>query len=111
MSSTGNAAPTAQTPIDNKDGGTQSRSSKKCGLRYVQKSNVSSFEGENKDSGVVLGLITDRITKKVPFDVFQEKLVNCMVRTFKNGGDIVVGTKNMVDHMPLLKINTSLKHL
>ena len=39
-----------------------------------QGSDSNSFEGADPDTGVVLGLRAERIKKKVPFDVFTEKV-------------------------------------
>jgi len=37
---------------------------------------------------VVVGLKIDRFHKKLPFDIFVEKVMNYEVTNFKNGGDL-----------------------
>ena len=43
-------------------------------------SDLSAFEGANPEAGVVLGLRTEQIKKKVAFDIFTEKIqtILCM---------------------------------
>ena len=91
-----NTAPTTPTSMaegeikdinnKNKVGGNQLRSINRGVSGHVQKSTYSLFEGVNKYIGVVLGLRTEHQTKKFPFGLFQEKLVNYVVTTFTNGG-------------------------
>ena len=64
--------------------------------------NASLIEGE-KYAGVVLGLSTECLTKTIPFGVFQEKLLDFVVTTFTNGGDIIVTIKRVEDTMPLFE--------
>ena len=113
MSSTRNNAPTTLTPphegegkdrnTNRKVGGIQLRSRKRGGSIYLRKLNVSLFEGTNKNIGVVLGLRTARLIKKVLFDIFQYKLVEYVVTSLTHGGQIRVGMNSMEDTTPFFE--------
>ena len=51
-------------------------------------SNPVTFEGDIKEIGAVIGLQIDKFHKKVPFDIFIEKVMNYVITNFKNGGDL-----------------------
>ena len=54
----------------------------------VQSSDGTSFEGACPDVGAVIGLRTEKMTKKVPFAIFKEKLADYVIRSIKYGSDI-----------------------
>ena len=60
---------------NNKGGGMKSRSRKRGGSGYIQNSDIRLFEGANKYVQVFIALRTDILIKKIPFDVFQDELV------------------------------------
>ena len=47
------------------------------------------FSGEIEEPGVVLGLKYERIDKNKSFEVFKEKLVNYIIKEFKNSRDVL----------------------
>ena len=51
-------------------------------------SNPSNYEGECTDLGVILALRIERMSKKVPFHQFIEKVYFYIVTNFKDGGDL-----------------------
>ena len=57
------------------------------------------FEGANPEVGAVLGLKSEKITKKIPFNQFREKLVEHIKSTFTHSRDIACVVKKMVDPM------------
>ena len=69
------------------------------GVFQGQGSDSNNFEGADPNAGVVLGLRAERIKKKVPFDVFTEKVWDYIVREYKHGRDIKsVFTKLQLPH-------------
>ena len=51
---------------------------------YMWKHQKNSFKGEQPGIGAVLGTRTKNISKKVPFDIFFEKLGNYILREVTN---------------------------
>ena len=47
------------------------------------------FRGETPDIDAVLCLSTERIDKNVPFEIFQKKIKNYVLKEFKRAEDIV----------------------
>jgi len=69
---------------------------------------IRDFVGDTSDIGAVLGLRNEKISKKVPFDMFREKLANYVIRTLTHPDDVVKIVRKMEDpatgfekeHMP-----------
>ena len=77
----------------NKNGKGYNKSNNRYGsnLRTASLSDTSSwnFEGEYPSIGVVLGLSFGKIEKRVPFNIFREKIRNIISRTTKYGNGVV----------------------
>ena len=86
----------------NSNSNSNSNSNKKSngnGQFLGQGSDTNNFEGADPDAGVVLGLRAERIKKKVPFDVFSEKVSDYVVHEYKYSRDIKsVFTKLKLPH-------------
>ena len=50
---------------------------------------IRNVVGEEPGIGAVLGLIIENIDKKLPFDIFRDKLSNYIVITFNNPENVV----------------------
>ena len=82
-------ATTSSSSSRNTGNGNNSRARRRTeGSSTVQGSDGSTFEGGCPEIGAVVGLRTEKITKKVPFSVFVEKLVDYVITTFKHASDI-----------------------
>ena len=57
------------------------------------------FEGKTKDIGAVLGLKTERLTHKVPFDTFREKLAEYVLKELTNARHVIPLVEDMVHPM------------
>ena len=66
------------------------------GINYFDVSNKD-FEGDTPEIGCVLGLRSEKMTKKVQFDTFREKLEDYLVKTLTSPMDIMPILKDMVD--------------
>ena len=60
-------------------------------------SNERSWEGAKPEIGVVLGLKCEKLTHKVTFDVFIEKVVTYVLSEFKNAKDILPALRIMIN--------------
>ena len=89
---------TSSSSSRNTGNGNNSRARRRTeGSSTVQGSDGSTFEGGCPEIGAVVGLRTEKITKKVPFSVFVEKLADYVITTFKHAADIEQSIRCMVD--------------
>ena len=95
MTSEGNVNDTSQTPSNDRDAGSTTKhgetgksgsynnkgksGSKFKSLGYFDVSNKD-FEGDTPDIGCVLGLRSEKISRKVQFDTFREKLEDYLTK-------------------------------
>ena len=63
----------------------------------VQSTDSSSFEGACPEIGAVAGLRTEKVTKKVPFSVFVEKVADHVITNVKYGSDIEACIRKVQD--------------
>ena len=63
----------------------------------VQSTDGAAFEGGCPDISAVVGLRTEKITKKVPFSVFVEKFADFVMIDFKHASDIELCIRYMSD--------------
>ena len=73
----------------------------------IQSTDGASFEGSCSEIGAVMGLRTEKITKKVPFSIFVEKLGDYIITDIKYGSDIENCVRRMED--PFLNFETKHK--
>ena len=59
-----------------------------------------SFLGKTKELEAVLGLKTERLTHKVAFDVFREKLGEYILKTFTNARHVITLVEDMENPIP-----------
>ena len=59
-----------------------------------------SFAGKTKEIEGVLGLKSERLTFKVPFDTFREKLAEYVLKEFSNARHVISLVEDMIDPMP-----------
>ena len=52
--------------------------------------NNQTYAGESEDLGYILALRSERFDKKVPFQIFMERLATYVVSNLKDGGDIQI---------------------
>ena len=86
---------------ENNPKNTNSTESNKTRLLGATRNAVNSIDrnfcGDTPAIVIVLGLRTERVTKKVPFDTFREKLANYVLTTLKNAEDVVELIEEQVD--------------
>ena len=94
ISSTNTSTPPSTTAngTGSANGGRNNRSNgprnQRGGSVTVQGTDSVSFEGACADVGAVMGLRTEKITKKVPFSVFQSKMADYVITTIRYGSDV-----------------------
>ena len=66
----------------------------------IQVSNPRSYEGSNSDIGAVIGLKHEQFDKKVPFQVFMDKLSTFSISNLKEGGDLTPFFQELKDPIP-----------
>ena len=69
------------------------------------------FERAEPDIGCALGLIFEKVYKKVAYDFFCNKFANYICRTMKNGNKIVCAVKEYKDQMTYCEENNMIKDL
>lgn len=80
-----------QTGTNNRSGGTSSRrrnNNNWNGDTIISGTDQDDFEGDTPGLGVVLGLKHQKMTKKVHFDIFRDKLAHYVKQELKNSSDI-----------------------
>ena len=76
--------------------------------RNIFNSNERTWQGEKPEVGAVLGLRAEWLDKKVSHRVFMEKMVDFVLREFRNANDVISLVRDQVDprtdfeanHMP-----------
>ena len=112
MTSEGNVNDTSQTPSNDRGAGSTTKhgetgksgsynnkgksGSKFKSLGYFDVSNKD-FEGDTPDIGCVLGLRSEKISRKVQFNTFREKLEDYLTKNLTSPMDIMPILKDMKD--------------
>ena len=86
----GNAGSTEQY---NSSSGSRNRGQGKHKKQHYLELSNKDFEGETPEIGCVLGLRNEKITKKVPFDTFRDKIADFIVKKLDNAMDIMLIVK------------------
>ena len=74
----------------NSNGGNSNPNGQRNGQQTGQGDSLNcNFEGAEPKVGAVLALKIERMTKKEPFDIFKEKLMNYMGREIENSNDLM----------------------
>jgi len=63
----------------------------------VQSTESNNFEGSCPEVGAVAALRTEKITKKVPFAVFAEKVADYVITNYKYGSDVESTIRELTD--------------
>jgi len=61
------------------------------------RSESKTYQGETPELNAVLGLMSERLDYGVTFDVFQERLKNHVLKTFKRADDVVIRVTDLTD--------------
>ena len=92
---TGNRRDTTPTPTHTpqqesrkSNNGNMSGNRSNRGITNVQSTDGATFEGGCPEINVVVGIRTDKISKKVTFSVFTENVADYIITTFKHEADI-----------------------
>ena len=78
--------------------GTREGHGRRRNTHYIE-SEDKGFEGKTKEIGAVLGLKNERMTHKVSFDTFREKLADYVLKEFTQARHVIVLVEEMKDPM------------
>ena len=86
---------------------TNARRPSRRNFRNVGPSNrsIRDFAGETKEVEAVLTLVTEQVDKGVTFEIFQERLRNYVLKSLKNGEDVISVIKNIEDPSATFEVN------
>jgi hypothetical protein len=101
---------TVTTPRTGQDGGNRLNTNRDRRALTIG-SDDKDWEGAKPEVGAVLGLKTEKITKKVTFEVFREKLATYVLSEFNNPKDVLPAVKRMTDPMVDFKAKQAPKDL
>ena len=95
----------------NKSNNTQSTANRRNDRRSQLNGNERTWQGEKPEIDGVLGLRTEWLDKKMSYSTFMEKMVEYVLREFKNANDVLSLVRDEVDPMVNFETNNLPKDL
>ena len=95
----------------NESNNTQSTTNRRSDRRSQSNGNERTWQGEKPEIDGVLGLRTEWLDKKMSYSTFMEKMVEYVLREFKNANDVLSLVRDEVDPMVNFETNNLPKDL